>query len=204
MGKDDRGLAPRGGILLDDSAAADARDAARRQPAGSPEAGPGIATEGGGAIAEASGGGAEPVTGPGPGSAPERSPAQEPQAAGSSPTATGDSAPPAPPGEPGAHNEPGEQAPVAVRASGVVARPVRATPEPSLAKVLATTIQLWTSRRLRKIGIGLRHPAHPGPGARTGNRPPPAVRAQCGAGGWPPACWRWPSWRSSLCSFPAY
>jgi hypothetical protein len=39
------------------------------------------------------------------------------------------------------------------------------TPEPSLARVLATTIKLWTSRRLRKIGIGRRRPPSAGAGA---------------------------------------
>ncbi len=172
MRKDDRGLAPHGGILLDDAAAAASGEAMRQQPAASREAEPGIATDGGGAIGEASGGRPEPVTAPGPGSAPEAaqpaaaagSRAPEPSAAGSRSNATSDSAPPAAPDEPGARSEPGAQAPVAVRASGVVARPVTATPEPSLAKVLATTIQLWTSRRLRRIGIGRRRPAYPRPG----------------------------------------
>ena len=182
MGKDDQGLAPHGGILLDDAAAAASGDAVRQRPAASREAEPGIATEGGGAISEASGGRAEPVTGPLAETRPRpvvppqtaKSPeiaqpspapgsrAPEPPAAGSPPAATSDSAPPAAPDESSAHNVPGEREAVSVRAPGVVARPVwgvvarpvTATPEPSLAKVLATTIQLWTSRRLRKIGIG--------------------------------------------------
>ena len=64
-----------------------------------------------------------------------------------------------------ADNNAGQQAPVAVRAPAVVARPAASTPEPSLARVLATTIRLWVSRRLRRPGIGRRQP----PYARAGS-----------------------------------
>jgi hypothetical protein len=63
-----------------------------------------------------------------------------------------------------------------------VARPVTATPEPSLAKVLATTIRLWTTRRLRKMGIGRRRPPYPRPGASY-REPAAPSRAR--------AVWRW-------------
>ena len=56
----------------------------------------------------------------------------------------------------------GQQAPV--RASAEVARPAASTPEPSLARVLATTIRLWVTRRLRRLGIGRRRPPYAGTG----------------------------------------
>ncbi len=76
----------------------------------------------------------------------------------------------------------GQQAPVAVRASAVVARPAASTPEPSLARVLATTIQLWVTRRLRRVGIGRRQPPYAGAG--TADRAPSAPARSRSA-------WRW-------------
>ncbi|MGO9778921.1 MAG: hypothetical protein ACLPQY_03990 [Streptosporangiaceae bacterium] len=48
------------------------------------------------------------------------------------------------------------RASVGKRPSGTAARIAADTPEPSWGKVLATTISLWVSRRLRRIGIGRR------------------------------------------------
>ena len=82
----------------------------------------------------------------------------------------------------GADKDAGQQAPVAVRASAVAARPAASTPEPSLARVLATTIRLWVTRRLRRLGIGRRRPAHAGAG--TADRTPSAPARSRSA-------WRW-------------
>ena len=74
----------------------------------------------------------------------------------------------------------GQQAPV--RASAEVARPAASTPEPSLARVLATTIRLWVTRRLRRLGIGRRRPPYAGTG--TADRAPSAPARSRSA-------WRW-------------
>lgn len=76
----------------------------------------------------------------------------------------------------------GQQAPVAVKAPAVVARPAASTPEPSLARVLATTIRLWVTRRLRRLGMGPRRPPYAGAG--TADRAPPAPARSRSA-------WRW-------------
>jgi len=76
----------------------------------------------------------------------------------------------------------GQQAPVAVRAPTVVARPAASTPEPSLARVLATTIRLWVTRRLRRLGIGRRQPPYAASG--TADRAPSAPARSRSA-------WRW-------------
>jgi hypothetical protein len=81
-----------------------------------------------------------------------------------------------------ADKDDGKQVPVAVRASAVVARPTGSTPEPSLARVLATTIRLWTTRRLRRLGIGRRRPPYAGAG--TADRAPSAPARSRSA-------WRW-------------
>ena len=76
----------------------------------------------------------------------------------------------------------GQQAPVAVRAPAVGARPTASTPEPSLARVLATTIRLWVTRRLHRFGIGRRQPPYAGAG--TADRAPSAPARSRSA-------WRW-------------
>ena len=76
----------------------------------------------------------------------------------------------------------GQQAPVAVRASAVAARPAASLPQPSLARVLATTIRLWVTRRLRRLGIGRRQPPYAGAG--TADRAPSAPARSRSA-------WRW-------------
>ena len=81
-----------------------------------------------------------------------------------------------------ADQDAGKQAPVAVRASAVVARPAASTPEPSLARVLATTIQLWVTRRLRRLGIGRRQPPYAGAGT-TDRAPSAPARSR--------SAWRW-------------
>ena len=85
-------------------------------------------------------------------------------------------------GSSGAHDGwPGSEPPRgAERSSGVVARPAPDTPEPSLARVLATTIRLWVTRRLRRLGIGRRRPPYAG---TTGRAP----SAPAGSG----SAWRW-------------
>ena len=160
MREDDRGLAPDGGILVDDAAGA-ASGSAVRQPAGSREAAPGsVSTEGGSTIAKPSGGAAEPVAGSGPPGGGTGQPGSREDPAGGGPAE-----PPAMPAQ--TRPEPGQRAGVAVRASGLVARPTADTREPSWGQVLATTIKLWVSRRLRRIGIGRRRPPHPGAGSAT-------------------------------------
>ncbi len=72
----------------------------------------------------------------------------------------------------------GKQAPVAVRPSAAVARPAASTTEPSLARVLATTIRLWVTRRLRRLGIGRRRPPYAGAG--TADRVPSRSRSAWG------------------------
>ena len=81
-----------------------------------------------------------------------------------------------------ADQDAGKQPPVAVRASAVVARPAASTPEPSLARVLATTIQLWVTRRLRRLGIGRRQPPYAGAGT-TDRAPSAPARSR--------SAWRW-------------
>ena len=73
-----------------------------------------------------------------------------------------------------------KRAPVAVRPSAAVARAAAITTEPSLARVLATTIRLWVTRRLRRLGIGRRWPPYAGAG--TADR----ARSRSRSGwGWP-------------------
>jgi hypothetical protein len=188
MRKDDRGVPPHGATLLDDSAGAASGGPVRQQPAapGKAENIPQPAVPADAAKAEAR----SARTSPQPPSVPAE--AAKPSDAGTGlspePRAPGS---PAQPGHgtatrtPAAGSQTGEDAgrrdtdtpaPVAVRTSGVVVRPVTDTPEPSLARVLATTIGLWVSRRLRKIGIGRRRPPYPGAAASyreptTGTRP---------------------------------
>ena len=71
---------------------------------------------------------------------------------------------------------------VAVRPSGAVARPAADAPEPSWGRVLATTISLWVSRRLRRIGLGRRPPKPGAAGVGAGQ----AARSK------PRSGWRWP------------
>lgn len=75
-----------------------------------------------------------------------------------------------------------KRAPVAVRPSAVVARPAASTTEPSLARVLATTIRLWVTRRLRRLGIGRRRPPYAGAG--TADRAPSAPARSRSARRW--------------------
>lgn len=76
-------------------------------------------------------------------------------------------------GPDGSPPEPADAASLAVRPSGAVDRAavnrpeprwvaVTGGPEPSWAKVLGTTISLWTTRRLRRLGIGRRRSPRPG------------------------------------------
>ena len=170
MRKDDRGLAPNGGTLLHDAADAASGAAARHQAAGAREAAPVIATtEGGSTIAKPSGGTAEPVARSEPGGGAGKPPAV-PASAGTRLGAAD------------AENDTEVPAAVAVRTSGVVARPAAGAPEPSWAQVLATTIRLWVSRRLRRIGIGPRRPPHPGAGKSRGE---PSARTRSRS------VWRW-------------
>jgi len=163
MGKDDRGPAPHGGILIElEDAAMDTGplSAIREQPGESrPSAGDMTAT----AASQPDG----PV-------ATESAPGIP-----AAPGQAGRADAPAPPGQAGpegvnvagpADGQPAEWQPadgpaagdadaraaVGFRPSGRVARMTTDTPEPSWGKVLATTISLWVSRRLRRIGIGRR------------------------------------------------
>jgi len=70
------------------------------------------------------------------------------------------------PGRPGGADQPagagpgaGDDRSVAVRAPRTATRPAPVSKEPSWGRVLATTISLWTSRRLRRLGIGRRRPS---------------------------------------------
>ena len=76
----------------------------------------------------------------------------------------------------------GKQAPVAVRPSAAVARPAASTPEPSLVRVLGTTIRLWVTRRLHRLGIGRRRPPYARAG--TADHAPSALARSRSA-------WRW-------------
>jgi len=102
-------------------------------------------------MAKPPGGTAEPVAGSGP---PGGGPAgRGPQDAGLTPERAE---------EEGPGDQPAETA--------AVARPAASTTEPSLARVLATTIQLWVTRRLRRLGLGRRRPPHAA--ARAADRAP--------------------------------
>ena len=180
-----RGLAPHGGILLDEAADAASREAVRQPPAASGEAAPGPATEGGSAIAKPPGGTAEPVAGSGPqGGRPMGSGSQEERAREIEPRSAGHVGEGRAAGTDGGVNagqnpgrNPAGQASVAVRAGGAVARPDAGKPEPSLARVLATTIQLWVTRRLRRLGIGRRRPTSAS-AAATGRAPSAPARSR--------------------------
>ncbi len=63
-----------------------------------------------------------------------------------------------------------------------MARPAANAPEPSWGQVLATTISLWVSRRLRRIGLGRRPPKRGAAGAYS----------EQAARGTPRSGWRWP------------
>ncbi len=62
------------------------------------------------------------------------------------------------------------RASVGLRPAGTGARIAADTPEPSWGKVLATTISLWVSRRLRRIGSGRRTAAPTSGGPAAGSR----------------------------------
>jgi hypothetical protein len=147
MRKDDRGLPPPGGTLVDDVV----NDTAATSPgsASSGEAGPSAGDTRSSAAAQPAG---PAATASAPGqAAPEQ--ASDEQASQGPAAAEADA-----------------RASVGLRPSGTVARLAADTPEPSWGKVLATTIRLWTSRRLRRIGIGHRtagpSSGEPAPGAR--------------------------------------
>lgn len=192
MRKDDQGAAPHGGVLLHDSAAAGSGESVRPQPARPPGSAPGVTSEGGGGGADAAGGATDPATGPGTADEPEIAPVVSGKAlpqpalpanvtrwtdeiADTGPQPAIPAEAPEPPAVPAGHTSALEApGPAAGRAPGVIARTVADTPEPSLARVLATTIQLWGTRRLRKIGIGRRRSPYQGapasyrePAART-------------------------------------
>ena len=199
MRKDDHGVAPYGGIFLGDAARAVSADAARTSPAAAPGTATGTAAEGGSAITKPSGGTAGPVAESGPpgvgsgssgaqdgrrGSGPPRG-AERPANVTPGPGAAATPGPGAAaeagtyPGprvprsvsHPEQEKDAGPEASVAVRSSGGVVRPAPDTSEPSLARVLATTIRLWVTRRLRRLGIG-RRPRYAGTG--TAGRAPAA------------------------------
>jgi len=154
MRKDDCGLTPPGGTLVDDVVT----DTAAMSPA-SPSSGESRPSAGDTTAAAASQPDAPAATESAPGT---------PAAAGQA--GRGDA--PAPPGQAGregvnaagpADGKPADGpaagdadagASVGVRPPGRVARMATDTREPSWGKVLATTISLWVSRRLRRIGIG--------------------------------------------------
>ncbi len=152
MRKDDRGLPPQGGTLVDDVV----DDTAATSPG------------------SASPGEARPSAGETRSSA-----AAQPAGPAATTSAPGQAAPEPVSDEQASHEQASQgpaaaeadaRASVGLRPSGTVARLAAATPEPSWGKVLATTISLWTSRRLRRIGIGHRTagPSYgePAPGAR--------------------------------------
>ena len=107
-----------------------------------------------------------------------------------SPAAGGNGAPGVGQPQPGGERAQGAAAPaggtqqssVAVRPSGPVARPAADTSEPSWGRVLATTISLWVSRRLRRIGLGRGTP-------KRGTGRPDREQATRGK---PRSGWRWP------------
>jgi hypothetical protein len=186
MRENDHGVAPNGGILMAGVAGAASGEAVGPQPTASREAAPGIPTEEGSAIVTPPRARGEPETGAAGGgrekfpAAPVSDPGQpEPAVAPIEPAST--SAPRSPLGS-DREKHAAERGPVAVRSSGVVARPVVDTSEPSLARVLATTIRLWVSRRLRKIGIGPRRPLYAGAGASQ-RKPAEPARSR--------SAWRW-------------
>ncbi len=165
MRKDDRGLTPQGGTLVDD-VANDAAAASLASPSSDesrPSAGDMRATaasqpDGLVATESAPGTPAAPgQAGRGDASAPH-GPAR-PAGVNAAGPADGEAA-----GGPAAGVA---RASVGSRPYGAVARDTR---EPSWGKVLATTISLWVSRRLRRVGIGRRAagPAHGEPAAGSG------------------------------------
>ena len=203
MRKDDRGRPRDGGILVDDAAHRAPAAAVPAQPGGSRPSAPG-----GNAARDmpgAAGTAAETAPGEAPAGAPPSGSAADPARAGTAadpartgtaaePARAGTAAEPAPgeaPAEAAAGEAPAGPAPgdgdgrsVAVRQPGTVARPAPAGKEPSWGRVLATTISLWASRRLRRLGIGQGRPPRWGAGYPSR---PQASRARARAAGrwWP-------------------
>jgi hypothetical protein len=166
MRKDDRGLTPQGGTLVDDVV----NDTAAMSPASPssgesrPSAGDTTATAASqpdGPAATDSALGAPPAPGQaGRGDASAPPGKAGPEGANAAGPADGK------PADGPAAGDADARASVGFRPSGRVARMATDTPEPSWGKVLATTISLWVSRRLRRIGIG-RRTAGPSYGAPT-------------------------------------
>ena len=172
MRKDDRGLVPHGGILVDDAADRAATSAVPGQPGQSRASAPDQSadTDQPAAPDSAAPGGAEPAP---PGLV----------AGGNGTPGAGQPQPGGEPAQAAAAPADGTQpSSVAVRPSGIVARPAGDTSEPSWGRVLATTISLWVSRRLRRIGLGRRTP-------KRGTGHPSSEQA---ARGKPRSGWRWP------------
>ncbi len=168
MRKDDRGLPPPGGILVDDAADRASAGAVPERPGQSRASGPDETTSGDSSVA--AGSGAEPAgTTPAPvaGAAGTASDAQDP-ATGATGTAGGAAA---------AATGTASSSPP----SRAVTRAAARAPEPSWGRVLATTISLWVSRRLRRIGLGRRPPGRGAAGAGSEQ----AARK-------PRSGWRWP------------
>jgi hypothetical protein len=171
MRKDDRGLVPHGGILVDDAADRAATGAEPGQPGQSRASAP------------------DQPAAPGQPAAPDSPPAGGAEPAAPGPVADGTGTPGAGQPQPGGERAQAAAAPadgtppasVAARPSGIVARPTVDTAEPSWGRVLATTISLWVSRRLRRIGL-VRAP-------KRGTGRPHGEQA---ARGKPRSGWRWP------------
>ena len=170
MRKDDRGLTPQGGTLVDDVV----HDTAATSPASPssgesrPSAGDMTATaasqrDGQAATESAPGTPAAPGQA-GTGDAPASPGQAGPEGANAAGPADGKPADGKPadgkPADGPAARDVDARASAGFRPSGRAARMATDTPEPSWGKVLATTISLWVSRRLRRIGIG-RRPAGP-------------------------------------------
>jgi hypothetical protein len=138
MRKDDRGLPPQGATLVDDVV----NDTAATSPgsASSGEARPSAGDTS--ASAAQPTGPAATAPAPGPAAAPGQAAHEQAcdEQASQGPAAT----------------EADARASLGLRPPGTVGHIAADTPEPSWAKVLATTISLWVSRRLRRIGIGRR------------------------------------------------
>ena len=169
MRKDDRGLVPHGGILVDDAADRAATGAVPGQSRASAPDHPAEPDQP--AVPDSPAPGGATSAAPGPvGGGNETPGAGQPQPGGERAQAA---AAPADDTQPSS---------VAVRPSGIVARPAADTSEPSWGRVLATTISLWVSRRLRRIGPGRRTPK------RRNGRPDSEQAAR----GKPRSGWRWP------------
>ena len=175
MRKDDRGLTPQGGTLVDDVV----HDTAATSPASPssgesrPSAGDMTATaasqrDGQAATESAPGTPAAPGQA-GTGDAPASPGQAGPEGANAAGPADGKPADGKPADGPAARDV-DARASAGFRPSGRAARMATDTPEPSWGKVLATTISLWVSRRLRRIGIGRRSAGpsdrEPTPGSR--------------------------------------